>query len=101
MGNGDIAAEVKRLLEGTEKISQRAAVQLMLTMQLQTYQTLNDLTTKIANIETRVEVVDRTSIVLWVRRNPQLALFLFVTVLLISLAIDPRDVILSALKIPH
>lgn len=98
MANGEIIEEVKNLLESDDKdLPIKSAVRLMLTLQMQQYADAKQRGDKIDAMLVRLERVERTSIVLWVLRNPKLALFLAGLGLVLSLMVDLRAVLLRAL----
>lgn len=120
MANGDIIKEVKALLDSDSTFSTKAAMQLMLTLQVQLVEDvkavgsqLGGLSDRLEQLESRdfitaeqhkpyedkLDKIERASIALWVKGNPKLALFILALIVALSLAVDLRQILAQVLGV--
>ena len=96
MSNGDTINEIKSLLSEKGAIKTQIALRLLLDISAKTYL---EQERRIAALETKLDKVEKSSIVLWVQKNPSAAVFIVTVYIIVSSVISWEDVIARALKI--
>ena len=99
MANGETITEIKALLAEEGAIPTKTALRLSLDLQLQIFEKQAIQDTKQKELEERIRQQEDTNIIMWIRKNPKLSIFLLGLYLIIAPLIDFRDVIAKAIGI--
>jgi len=99
MANGSTIKEIKTLLSVGGTIPTKTALRLSLDLQLQIFekQALQDAKNK--EIEDRLGVVEKNSLVMWVQKNPKLSIFIVSVYVVVANVISVKEVLAQALGV--